>query len=223
MRRLLPLLVGLAVFGVPAPAKPDAKALRAALREAYSMTKRDFGGAVSKPGTIFVVKREGIVAGVGVPPANTFRDGAVLQDRSVMGAFMDSSGDKTVLAVGDRVFVTDILVTSDTVSVYLLSTTTAQAVVRGSTRQDRLTASVKFEFPDDELQSLAIADVQKSIEGVLKPDTGEVPTIGLGQTEPEVEAALGKPARVVNLGSKIIWSYSDLKVTFVDGKVADVE
>lgn len=223
MRRLLPLFVALAALALAAPAKADSKAIRAALREAYTMTKTDFAGAVSKPGTIFVIKRDGIVAGVSVPPSNTFRDGAVLQDRSVMGAFMDSSMDKTVLAVGDRVFVTDVFVTSEAVTLYLLGTTTTQVVVRGSTKQDRLTASVKFEVPGGELQSMAIEDIQKAIETVFKPDTGEVPTISLGQSEQEVEEALGKPARVINLGSKIIWTYSDLKVTFVDGKVADVE
>jgi len=222
MRGRLPVFVGLVAFALAVQARPDSKALRAALRGVYSMTKTDFGGAVSQPGTVFVVKQEGIVAHPSVPPRNTFRDGVVLQDRSVMGALMDSSGDKSVFAVGDRVFITDMLVGSDTVTVYLLDTKMTQVVVRGSTKQDRLAASVRFEFSPADLQSMPVSDVQKTIEKVLRPDTGEAPTIGLGQTEQEVEEALGKPARIVNLGAKIIWTYSDLKVTFIDGKVADV-
>ena len=47
--------------------------------------------------------------------------------------------------------------------------------------------------------------------------------ISLGQTTEEVVAALGKPPRVVNLGSKKIYVYSDLKITFVNGRVTNVE
>jgi hypothetical protein len=45
----------------------------------------------------------------------------------------------------------------------------------------------------------------------------------LGQTIDQVVAALGQPDKIVNLGSKQIYVYKDLKVTFVDGKVADVQ
>jgi hypothetical protein len=31
------------------------------------------------------------------------------------------------------------------------------------------------------------------------------------------------PERVVNLGPKVIWAYKDMKVTFVSGKVSDVQ
>jgi hypothetical protein len=48
-------------------------------------------------------------------------------------------------------------------------------------------------------------------------------TIQLGQTFDEVTNALGQPAKIVNLGAKQIYVYKDLKVTFVKGKVADVQ
>jgi hypothetical protein len=47
--------------------------------------------------------------------------------------------------------------------------------------------------------------------------------ISLGQTTEEVVAALGKPSRVIILGSKKIYVYPDLKITFVNGKVTSVE
>jgi hypothetical protein len=47
--------------------------------------------------------------------------------------------------------------------------------------------------------------------------------IALGQTFKEVEAILGKPQRVANLGAKKIYVYPDMKITFIDGKVSDVE
>ena len=39
----------------------------------------------------------------------------------------------------------------------------------------------------------------------------------------EVTASLGQPDKVVDLGSKKIYFYRDLKVTFLDGKVSDVQ
>jgi hypothetical protein len=44
-----------------------------------------------------------------------------------------------------------------------------------------------------------------------------------GQTPDQVKAALGQPDKIVNLGSKQIYVYKDLKVTFINGKVSDVQ
>jgi hypothetical protein len=48
-------------------------------------------------------------------------------------------------------------------------------------------------------------------------------TIQMGQTTDEVSATLGQPDKIVNLGPKQIYVYKDLKVTFVRGKVVDVQ
>ncbi len=48
-------------------------------------------------------------------------------------------------------------------------------------------------------------------------------TIQLGQSTDEVLAALGQPAKIVNLGAKQIYVYQDLKITFMKGKVSDVQ
>jgi hypothetical protein len=57
------------------------------------------------------------------------------------------------------------------------------------------------------------------------PDAPAAPpqTLGLGMTVDQVVAILGQPQRVANVGNKQIYSYKDLKVTFVDGKVTDVQ
>jgi len=47
--------------------------------------------------------------------------------------------------------------------------------------------------------------------------------IDLGQTIDQVTGALGQPKSVVNLGSKKIYVYKDMKITFKDGKVSDVQ
>jgi hypothetical protein len=48
-------------------------------------------------------------------------------------------------------------------------------------------------------------------------------SIELGQTTDQVKAAMGAPTRIANLGPKIIYYYSGMKVTFKDGKVSDVQ
>lgn len=49
------------------------------------------------------------------------------------------------------------------------------------------------------------------------------PTIQLGQTEDEVVGMIGQPEKKIALGSKEIFVYKDIKVTFIGGKVADVQ
>ena len=51
----------------------------------------------------------------------------------------------------------------------------------------------------------------------------EPQSIEKGQTPDQVKAALGTPDKIVNLGTKQIYVYKDLKVTFVNGKVSDVQ
>ena len=62
-------------------------------------------------------------------------------------------------------------------------------------------------------------------DNVGDPNTTSKPPIeiSLGQTIGEVEAALGNPTQIVNLGAKKIYVYPDLKITFIDGKVTDVQ
>ncbi len=44
-----------------------------------------------------------------------------------------------------------------------------------------------------------------------------------GQTPDQVKAAIGVPDKIINLGAKQIYVYKDIKVTFINGKVADVQ
>ncbi len=43
------------------------------------------------------------------------------------------------------------------------------------------------------------------------------------QTIAEVEQALGKPAKTLTVATKVIFIYPDLKITFKNGKVTDVQ
>lgn len=51
----------------------------------------------------------------------------------------------------------------------------------------------------------------------------EPATIQMGMTTDQVQGSLGQPSKVVNLGPKQIYVYKDLKVTFLNGRVVDVQ
>ncbi|WP_176441532.1 hypothetical protein [Granulicella rosea] len=48
-------------------------------------------------------------------------------------------------------------------------------------------------------------------------------SIAPGQSTDDVKGALGAPTRIVNLGTKTMYFYKDMKVTFVNGKVTNIE
>jgi hypothetical protein len=59
------------------------------------------------------------------------------------------------------------------------------------------------------------------------PDSSYAPnapvTVVQGQTVDEVTAALGPPKSVLKLGTKEIYVYQDMQITFKGGKVSDVQ
>lgn len=77
--------------------------------------------------------------------------------------------------------------------------------------------------------TLAVKDANRSEqeiiqEGVPAP-ANSTTTISLGMTRAEVERLLGQPQTRVDLGAKVIYTYPDrdLKITFLRGKVSDVQ
>lgn len=63
-----------------------------------------------------------------------------------------------------------------------------------------------------------VADVEAAAPGVSRITTGATSMLALGQSPDLIVAVLGKPVNTVNLGSKKICVFKDLKVTFQDGK-----
>lgn len=55
------------------------------------------------------------------------------------------------------------------------------------------------------------------------PADAPPPTISIGQTKDQVTTAFGAPLRMAKVGAKEIYYYKDMKVTFKDGKVSNVE
>ncbi len=57
----------------------------------------------------------------------------------------------------------------------------------------------------------------------IAPPAAPPANIALGQSIDEVTAQLGQPKSTVDLGVKKIYVYKDMKITFKDGKVSDVQ
>ena len=111
-------------------------------------------------------------------------------------------------------------------------------------------AEVVFQFAKDYLEKAGVTEVEDKISELLalagdnsqqaqagappagqaQPQPGDQApsqpppvTIQIGQTLQDVEGALGQPEKKVDLGAKQIYVYKDLKITFVDGRVSDVQ
>jgi hypothetical protein len=72
----------------------------------------------------------------------------------------------------------------------------------------------------------ATAGEQQVVDQSAAADTNAAAgpvTISLGQSMADVESINGKPDKVIDLGAKKIYVYKDLKITFTDGKVSDVQ
>ncbi len=57
----------------------------------------------------------------------------------------------------------------------------------------------------------------------IAPPAAPPVTLSMGQTIDEVKASMGQPTNIVDLGAKKIYVYPNLKVTFKDGKVTDIQ
>jgi hypothetical protein len=53
--------------------------------------------------------------------------------------------------------------------------------------------------------------------------TGATPTVSLGQSIAQVRAILGPPDQIMDAGAKQIYIYRNVKITFIDGRVSDIQ
>jgi len=67
------------------------------------------------------------------------------------------------------------------------------------------------------------AQEQPPAQPTQQPQQPEPQTVQAGMTTDQVQAILGKPDKIFNVGSKQIYVYKDVKVTFLNGKVSDVQ
>jgi hypothetical protein len=204
-------------------------ALKSALKSALKITRTTSDRRrVEEAGTIMVVQHEGITTCPGKGAlylTNRSRNGNVKAPGSQLIKPCDPKTERPY-TVGERVYVTDLQVQDDAVVFLLLSTEMATITEKGNTQQTRYRAAIAFEFPRESLPTATADSVIAGISRVLTVERtapGGPKTVALGQTTAELESVLGKPEKIIDLGTKTIYVYKDIKVTLVDGKVADVQ
>jgi hypothetical protein len=221
------------------------------LKSQYKLAKVGMdasGWSVTQPGTVLVIQKGGIL---GVPPATmaiataTYKDGELHPPNGFSAAMVAQVSRH--LTIGEKVYIfkMDVHAKTDKIGFFLVECDACNNVQQPAAFK----AYLVFQFPKGYLDSADPSQVLDVISQVLAPDAGSadqqqapqqqqpaqttasvdtVPppataTIQLGQTPDQVKAALGQPEKVVDLGKKQIYVYKDLKITFIDGKVSDVQ
>jgi hypothetical protein len=206
------------------------KELQEALEAKYELAKTGIDHMrITHPGTVLVIQKDGIYASpstdMGTQTTKVV-DGNVEEPKGFGAAFFSNPTNRS-LKKGETVYITRIGVRSKDVRFLLITCDTSDVNVRGNTLQTRYAATIAFEFPQGFLETADASAVKKAVDAVLLPEAevqaASTKTVQLGQTPDEVKSALGAPDKVVKLGPKEIFVYKDMKVVFVDGKVADVQ
>ena len=221
-----------ATLSVSAFAASNARAMREALVIDYPLTqvgqvmfKTDYT-RITKLGVILAVRLPGIYADV----ANTehaivntnYANGQITQASGFTAAFSGSTSQSRTLNQNEKVYVTDILVKKDAVLIELL---TVDVATLGDGMSTRYRAELNVKLPG--IDTMTPDDVKKTIDTVIADpavaSAVESKTIKLGMSADEVKQALGNPDKLVDLGTKQVFIYKDMKVILVDGKVSDVQ
>lgn len=206
------------------------KLLEEALRAEYKLTRTGIDRLrITEPGTIFVIQKDGVYANPSIDYGNVTDkvvDGNVQGPKGFGAAFFSNQNDRS-LKVGTTVYVTRIDVRNEDVRFDIITCDTSDVNVKGNTRNVRFSATLAFEFSGAFLEAADAKAVKKAVDAVLLPQSevqaSQTRTVELGQTPDQVKAILGAPDKIVNLGTKEIFVYKDMKVVFQDGKVADVQ
>jgi hypothetical protein len=176
------------------------------------------------PGAVFTVRAPGIYADM----ANVrhfiitteVQDGQVTQGKGFMNS-MSQTGRSRQLKPGETVYITNIDVKVGYIHFELLTTEPTDLADGSSTRYR---AEVNFHTT-----AATAEEIKKIIDPVFADaataaaTVAQSKTVNIGMTPDQVKDALGNPDKIINLGSKTIFVYKDIKVIFIDSKVSDVQ
>ncbi len=102
---------------------------------------------------------------------------------------------------------------------------TTDVTTLGDGQGTRYRAELNVKLPG--LDEMTPEDVKKTIDTVITdPATVsavESKTIKLGMSLDEVKKSLGNPDKIVDLGTKQVYIYKDMKVVFLNSQVSNVQ
>lgn len=197
-------------------------ALRADIESRYRLTLVDRLGFLKESGSVLIVRKEGLRAD---------RPGAFNRPNLIRGGEVVEVGGGTLplgggldgrLKVGERLRLHGVRV--DEGGLELDLATVKGYAVTGSRAPIPLQAIVRFRY-DAGLASLTGRQVLDDVEAWLASENAvrAARTVRQGQSMEEVAAILGEPEKKVVLDSKTVFIYSDMRLIFRDGRLADLE
>lgn len=211
----------------------DRDAIQRALASNFQLATMTSDKAdLTAAGTVLVLQRDKVVMNLAVsavPMGNVYKNGRVQMDGLMAAVVVTGvNGVSHSFVAGDKFFVTGIDMRSDAVSLQLMS----DLLPVPGAADARFHCSLKIPFP----KGSGTDDVLARVSEVVKIDSpppaqadapqsaaGAPPTISKGMSRDQVIAAFGVPVKVARIGAKEIDTFPDMKVTFVNGKVADVQ
>jgi hypothetical protein len=206
------------------------------------------GRAITDPGTVLTIQKGGILGVVPIKlamcPAK-YQDGVLHPPNSFCANMAKNARS---FQIGEKVYATKIEVVpkDEKISIKIVACDSCN----GNNPPTFYKSQVDFVFAPGSLEAGDVSKIEDTIGEVLAIDASAadqpqappggpqveqpVPvqpppapaapaTIQLGQTIDQVVNVLGQPDKRVDLGAKQIYVYKDLKITFVDGKVSDVQ
>lgn len=235
MKRVFPILTCLALAAIIMPTHSAVaanwqKELKTDLEAVYEVSKLGIGDQrIVSPGTVLVVQEEGIAgspADEAMPHQTHVEDGEIRQARGFLASLKTSERTR-FFKPGEEVLVYRISVVKRGVGFFITSRDTFPITIDGDTKHTRYQGNVYFLFPKEEMPEISAKQVQEAVNGVLSSkaemEAAEPATIAFGQSPEKVRSILGKPDKVVQAGPKLIYIYPDLKITFMNEEVTDVE
>jgi hypothetical protein len=203
---------------------------------------------VAKAGTVLTLHKDNLLMcsmDAHASPTNTYKNGAISMG---LGATMSwsmalsSVGQQVAntpqrkFVGGEKIWLADYQVKEDGVYFLFYSDPFDNVRYFGQLKfpvskgafppADNMMKTIAEVVTDDSAQEAAPAESAAAPPAPASGGEGPAPatkTIALGQTMDEVVAILGPPQKKVNLGTKEIYFYPDMKVIFISGKVADVQ
>jgi hypothetical protein len=209
------------------------------------------GYGVVDPGTLLTIQKSGVLAvpwrAMALCPAK-YQDNAFHPSVGFCAGMLKDVS--RYFQKGEKVYPTKIDVNLNKAKVSF--TVVACDSCSGTNPPTSMKGEVVFQFAKGYLEKAGVGDVEDAIGKVFlisddnqqndnqnqgngssqqapqqleaqQQQQSEPATVQLGMTTDQVQSILGKPQKIFNVGAKQIYVYQDVKVTFQNGKVADVQ
>jgi hypothetical protein len=232
----LVLSAGPAIAQAAAPSAPAAPAnprewrrtLRDQINTTFGLSEASIDlRRITRAGSLLVLQKDGMATKPGIDGLSTtssYAEGVIDQPRGLLAVLSDNN-QLSSFGAGHEVYLINTGIADDRIVLQLVDKELSSITIQGNTRQVRQSGQLAILFPRGYLATAPFADVLARINEVLNTQAAvSAPkTVSLGMSREQVQAALGAPTSVVDLGTRVILVYPQMRVILQDGKVSDVQ